>query len=129
MTTRLGYSVGISYPSLVPSARKTSLAACLAREPRQPVALTFQKGSLTRCLSVQLSFYGFYHQKGGNQLIHFFFVPAILWSVDVWFAHTGALWGVDLPAHLTFLPSWLAGYVQRRIVSPMALRKAAAQYI
>ncbi|KAK9807327.1 hypothetical protein WJX73_002373 [Symbiochloris irregularis] len=57
----------------------------------------------------QLSFYGFYHQKHGNQIIHFFFVPAILWSVDVWLAYTGALWGVDLPAHLSFLPPWLAG--------------------
>ena len=32
----------------------------------------------------QLSFYGSYHANPWNQLIHFFFVPLILWSVGVW---------------------------------------------
>lgn len=60
------------------------------------------------CDILQLSFYGYYHQKHGNQIIHFFFVPSILWSACVWFAYTGPLAGVDLPSQLHSLPKPIA---------------------
>jgi len=34
----------------------------------------------------QLAFYGSYHRNKWNQIIHFFFVPLILWSFAVWIA-------------------------------------------
>lgn len=34
----------------------------------------------------QLAFYGAYHHNPINQLIHFIFVPTIIWSILVWFA-------------------------------------------
>ena len=59
----------------------------------------------------QLVFYGSYHQKKGNQLIHFFFVPLIMWSVSVWLAYTAPLSDkLDLPSQLDFLPPNLAAY-------------------
>ena len=70
-----------------------------------PVAQYWNPSEYEKRLVVQLSFYGFFHQKHGNQLIHFFFVPSIAWSVAVWFAYTGPLLGIDLPAHLHSLPS------------------------
>ena len=39
----------------------------------------------------QLAFYGAYHSNKWNQLIHFVFVPAILWTVAVWLAYTPAV--------------------------------------
>ena len=39
----------------------------------------------------QLAFYGAYHNNKWNQLIHFFFVPSILWTVLVWLAYTGPM--------------------------------------
>ena len=57
----------------------------------------------------QLVFYGSYHQTKGNQLIHFFFVPLIMWSVSVWLAYIGPLSDkLDLPAQLDFLPPNIA---------------------
>lgn len=57
----------------------------------------------------QLVFYGSYHRKKGNQLIHFIFVPLIMWSVGVWLAYTGPLSdNIDIPSHLHFLPRTLA---------------------
>lgn len=56
----------------------------------------------------QLVFYGSYHQHPGNQLIHFFFVPLIMWGSGVLLAYTGPLFGLDLPSHLTFLPPIIA---------------------
>ena len=56
----------------------------------------------------QLVFYGSYHQHPGNQLIHFFFVPLIMWGSGVLLAYTGPLFGLDLPSHLTFLPPVIA---------------------
>lgn len=44
----------------------------------------------------QLSFYGAYHHNRWNQLIHFIFVPSILWSIMVWLAYTGPVLP-DLP--------------------------------
>ena len=41
----------------------------------------------------QLTFYGAYHSNPWNQLIHFFFVPCILWSLLVWLAYSGPLLG------------------------------------
>ena len=60
--------------------------------------------------AVQMAFYGYYHTKHGNQIIHFFFVPAIAWSVAVWLAYVGPLFGVDLPSHLHDLPASVAEY-------------------
>lgn len=50
----------------------------------------------------QLAFYGSYHRNKWNQLIHFFFVPLILWSFAVWFATIGGYrcqpsWLLQLP--------------------------------
>lgn len=57
----------------------------------------------------QLVFYGSYHHKKGNQLVHFVFVPLIMWSVAVWLAYAGAVAPAhDIPPHLDFLPPELA---------------------
>ncbi|CAE8645599.1 unnamed protein product, partial [Polarella glacialis] len=40
-----------------------------------------------RDLQEALGFYGAYHQDPVNQAIHFVFVPALLWSFLVGFAH------------------------------------------
>ncbi|PNW75025.1 hypothetical protein CHLRE_12g499650v5 [Chlamydomonas reinhardtii] len=42
-------------------------------------------------LREQLAFYGAYHNHPINQLIHFVFVPAILWSIFVWLSYIGPL--------------------------------------
>lgn len=64
---------------------------------------------LTFDLMDQLVFYGSYHQKKGNQFIHFIFVPLIMWSAGVFLAYAGPLTStVDLPSHLDFLPVALA---------------------
>ena len=60
----------------------------------------------------QLGFYGSYHSKKGNQLIHFFFVPLIVWSVLVWLAYAGPVPHTDLPAHLRSLPEPVARSAQ-----------------
>ena len=52
----------------------------------------------SRDLLEQLTFYGSYHRNRWNQLIHFVFVPLILWSVAVWACYTGPLFGVDMPS-------------------------------
>ena len=58
----------------------------------------------------QLVFYCSYHQKPGNQLIHFFFVPMIMWSAGVWLAYAGPVSSqIDLPSKLDFLPKDVAG--------------------
>lgn len=58
---------------------------------------------LTFNLVDQLTFYGSYHTNKWNQLIHFIFVPAILWSLMVWLAYAGPVLPLS-PDHLTFLP-------------------------
>lgn len=62
----------------------------------------------------QLTFYGSYHNNRWNQLIHFIFVPAIVWSLAVGLAYTGPL--LSVPSHvlplLASLPTWLSGSVQ-----------------
>lgn len=45
----------------------------------------------------QLKFYGSYHHNQWNQLVHFIFVPLIVWSVAVWCAHSGPLIPTNLP--------------------------------
>ena len=62
----------------------------------------------------QLTFYGSYHRNRWNQLIHFVFVPVILWSVAVWACYTGPLFHVDLPAEAA------------RVLSPSHARCAPA---
>jgi uncharacterized membrane protein YGL010W len=49
-----------------------------------------QKG-ITANLREQLIFYGSYHNNIFNQIIHFIFVPTILWSVSVWLSYTPSL--------------------------------------
>eukprot|EP00878_Enallax_costatus_P006710 GHUV01007035.1.p1 GENE.GHUV01007035.1~~GHUV01007035.1.p1 ORF type:complete len:264 (+),score=40.52 GHUV01007035.1:2-793(+) len=62
-------------------------------------------GSLNFNLLEQLTFYGSYHNNKWNQLIHFIFVPAIVWSLAVWLVYTGPL--VSLPLeNLAWLPPW-----------------------
>ena len=56
----------------------------------------------------QLTFYGSYHTRPGNQAIHFVFVPLIIWTVTVWLAYAPAPIPYDLPAHLGFLPEAIA---------------------
>ncbi|GIL47469.1 hypothetical protein Vafri_4293 [Volvox africanus] len=60
-------------------------------------------GALSLDLSEQLAFYGSYHNHPLNQLIHFFCVPAIAWSLFVWISAAGPL----LPSPPLALPSWL----------------------
>lgn len=42
-------------------------------------------------LKTQLVFYGTYHSHPINQIIHFIFVPLILWTVAVWLAYTPSI--------------------------------------
>lgn len=49
------------------------------------------RNRVTTNLREQLIFYGSYHNNILNQIIHFVFVPSILWSVSVWFAYTPAI--------------------------------------
>ena len=57
----------------------------------------------------QLTFYGQYHSNKWNQLIHFFCVPTIMWSIMVWLAYAGAVLNQHTRASLygfsTLLPS------------------------
>lgn len=66
----------------------------------------------------QLAFYGAYHNNKWNQLIHFIFVPAIVWSAGVWLASSGPL--VQPPQALSAaaaaLPAWLSSGVQLNAV-------------
>lgn len=36
----------------------------------------------------QLAFYGSYHSNRINQLIHFVFVPCIIWTLLIWLSYT-----------------------------------------
>ncbi|GAX73463.1 hypothetical protein CEUSTIGMA_g915.t1 [Chlamydomonas eustigma] len=47
----------------------------------------------------QLAFYGAYHNNRWNQLIHFIFVPSIMWSLCVWLSVSGPLF--PLPESLS----------------------------
>jgi uncharacterized membrane protein YGL010W len=55
-------------------------------------------------LTDQLTFYGSYHHNRWNQLLHFFFVPLILWSVAVWACYTGPLPSGPYTPKLPFQP-------------------------
>jgi uncharacterized membrane protein YGL010W len=68
-------------------------------------------GGLSLNLLEQLTFYGSYHNNKWNQLIHFFFVPSIMWSLAVWLAYTGPLLSIP-SACLTWLPSWFSSYAE-----------------
>ncbi|EFJ51084.1 hypothetical protein VOLCADRAFT_57524 [Volvox carteri f. nagariensis] len=66
-------------------------------------------GGLSLDLPEQLAFYGSYHNHPLNQLIHFFCVPAILWSCFVWLSAAGPLLPVPALAPPTWLgPAWAA---------------------
>lgn len=58
-------------------------------------------------LREQLTFYGSYHNKPVNQLIHFVFVPTILWSVAAWLAYTPSFGSACGPACTSALPAGL----------------------
>ncbi len=45
-----------------------------------------------------------YHNNRWNQLLHFFFVPLILWSVAVWGCYSGALPSGPYTPKLPFQP-------------------------
>jgi len=47
--------------------------------------------AFTLDIQSQLAFYGAYHSNRYNQLIHFVFVPVILFSIAVWLAYTPAV--------------------------------------
>ena len=47
-------------------------------------------------LSDQLAFYASYHSNPINQLIHFIFVPLLLWTAAIWLAYTPPFWAFDL---------------------------------
>jgi uncharacterized membrane protein YGL010W len=59
-------------------------------------------------LKKQLGFYGAYHSKPWNQLVHFVFVPLILWSLSVWLAYIPTAAALDFSTHLPDLPAVLA---------------------
>lgn len=59
-------------------------------------------------LRQELVFYGAYHHNKWNQLIHFVFVPTILFSVLVWLAYSGPY--ADSTQLKSYLPEWVAKY-------------------
>lgn len=66
----------------------------------------------------QLTFYGAYHTNKWNQLIHFIFVPAIVWSAGVWLAASGPLLPVPLgvrAAAAVSLPAWLSTWLNQAV--------------
>jgi len=56
-------------------------------------------------LVAQLAFYGAYHNNKYNQIIHFFFVPTITWSVFIWAASVSLAEEGSQKEVLPFLPS------------------------
>ncbi|KAL6763262.1 hypothetical protein V8C86DRAFT_2497687 [Haematococcus lacustris] len=63
----------------------------------------------------QLTFYGSYHHNRWNQLIHFFFVPTIFFTFQVWATYSGPLvssWPV---------PAWLPPSLQQLAQPNVAL--------
>jgi uncharacterized membrane protein YGL010W len=69
----------------------------------------------------ELVFYGSYHAKQVNQLIHFIFVPAIIFSVLVWLAYIGPTVPVDTSALTKHWPKWIA-VVSDVCVNSLAIR-------
>ncbi|GMH45255.1 hypothetical protein BSKO_13212 [Bryopsis sp. KO-2023] len=53
----------------------------------------------------QLTMYGSYHNNPWNQLLHFVFVPVLVWTVAVWFAHSGPYFPNPLPEPYNWLLS------------------------
>lgn len=71
-------------------------------------------------LKENLAFYGAYHNHPLNQLVHFVFVPLIMWTVAVWLSYTPAIFKYNLVPVLSFLPpgiGQLAKYVSLSLVS------------
>jgi 2-hydroxy fatty acid dioxygenase len=66
----------------------------------------------------QLTFYGAYHSNPINQLIHFIFVPLILWSVAVWLAYTPS----------AVAPAVVGGFAAR-LGLPAAMASFAEHYL
>ena len=63
----------------------------------------------------ELTFYGAYHNNPVNQLIHFIFVPLILWTVAVWLAYTPTLVDFDMVGALSFLPPGMASVLSKYV--------------
>lgn len=63
----------------------------------------------------ELTFYGAYHNNPVNQLIHFIFVPLILWTVAVWLAYTPPLVDFDMIGALSFLPPGMASVLSKYV--------------
>jgi uncharacterized membrane protein YGL010W len=73
-----------------------------------------------RNLEEELVFYGCYHSRPGNQLVHFLFVPPIMFTLCVWLAY--------LPAPAAYLPTpaWVPAWVTAGAVLNPALALVAA---
>lgn len=83
-----------------------------------------------------LAFYGVYHQKTWNQIIHFFCVPVILWTLLVVAVHSTLSNTVILipgmpPHHLSWLDLWgfLFAFFYFRIDTVGALLFAPVLYV
>lgn len=59
--------------------------------------------SVLSCHLIRLMHHS-YHNNRWNQLLHFFFVPLILWSVAVWGCYSGALPSGPYTPKLPFQP-------------------------
>lgn len=71
-------------------------------------------------LRSQLAFYGAYHANPYNQLIHFFFVPVILFSVAVWLSYTPPVLGLDASMNGTFFLIFLPFSLFYALLDPVA---------
>ncbi|KXS13991.1 DUF962-domain-containing protein [Gonapodya prolifera JEL478] len=69
--------------------------------------MSFLSLNFSTDLETEMTFYGSYHANATNKLVHFIFVPTILWSGLVWFAHPsfalaqGTVLG-DIPLDISF---------------------------
>lgn len=67
-------------------------------------------GGLNLSLLDQLTFYGSYHTNKWNQIIHFVFVPTIVWTIMVWLSYSGPLLPLGLQEQLQAnLPAAISG--------------------
>jgi len=64
----------------------------------------------------QLAFYGAYHNNRWNQLIHFIFVPSIMWSLCVWLSVTGPILPLPKSISITGSPMTLLDGVTFQLV-------------
>lgn len=76
----------------------------------------------------QLTFYGSYHHNKWNQILHFVFVPLILWSVAVWACYTGPLpsAGIQPPVEIHLhLPAAISRYLVPNLAAVLVLGYSA----